>query len=530
MSSGGKSLVINSQERAVSTDINRLQLFSSYDRAELYRFMMNCAGGFDDFDAGGNGSQILTLGTPLSAEIMGAGFTVRPQTGAGVFDIHVDGGSMLAVFPDEDADSSVYKSITRDPGISANGVLVESANASGSTRIDVIECTVNPVISETDTRDIFNPATSLFSPVSVTKAVQYQLTYRVRLGNPGSGFPVPVSGWLPLAVASVPTGTTTNDQITFWDVRPLVSNRVFQPYNLRKNVAYLDRADFGIDVKSAPGHAYLTGDVFGNSCDSLGNKGGLYRTGGDLYRGTPGTSLGQGIDLNDTANQSGALGTGVAYLWLLEPFNLPRWARYTDASTGSRQPRSPRGMVVISPVAPIVGTDNSPASAITLPASTGLGTSTTCGLCFGCVHVTAGNVDQSVISSRDEQFAPNVFTIPAASGGSTVATWILHDGTTHPIFASSLIINFNFQVTPTLSGGGIINLLLQDSTVGTPNSWDLGQITYTGIASAVFTCSVTKRIPFIDFAAGTYPLQIVASVSNAVFTNPQTVQIIGWKI
>src|ERR1700729_3903361 len=214
MASGDKEMVINSLARAVSTDQTRMQKFANADRAELFRFLLDISMGSDDLDANGVLTQYTTQNNPLNAEIIGNGLTVKPVVGA--LDLLVDPGLLYLLNPDAAPDDSNYKYVN-DAGIGTTGLLAMTANSSGQTRIDVIECQnlVNAT-AETDNRDIFNPSTGAFNATTVSKAVKGYLTYRVRAGTPGSGFPGTAAGWLPLAVASVPTATTTNDTICFW--------------------------------------------------------------------------------------------------------------------------------------------------------------------------------------------------------------------------------------------------------------------------------------------------------------------------
>jgi hypothetical protein len=143
MPSGAKELVINSLERAVSTDINRLQKFSNQYRAELMRALLNTSFGTDDSQSGGQytpGSNSVT-GTPVSSEII-SGLLVQPQIGN--FNVLVTPGFVWMLNPDGAPDDSPYKEVL-DAGVPAAGTLTMSTNVSVSIRIDVIECqlTVN---------------------------------------------------------------------------------------------------------------------------------------------------------------------------------------------------------------------------------------------------------------------------------------------------------------------------------------------------------------------------------------------------
>jgi hypothetical protein len=356
-SSGWKEEIYNPSERALSSDLMRMQRFKGADAAEIWRKQIQDTRGTDDSLAGG-GALPLTITTtaPVSAEVHG-GLLVRPQNGS--LSLFVDDGIVTLIDPDspENPDESIYKFV-RDPGISVLGTLLMTANPAGSIRIDIIECarTGSPdLILETDNRDIFNPITGLFAPATVSKVSAGRLQYRVRAGVAGAGFPGLVAGWLPLAVVSNPPASTSNDDMTFWDVRPLISDRVWAPFKNAYTNPRLRRNYISIDRTAVAGKAFLIGQV--DASVHFANNGvdvGWYRLGGTMNRGTPGTD--GTCDLNDAANQSGALASP-CYVYLLEPYGLPRWARYLDSIAGTRVPRSPRGIPVVTTIAPVALTN-----------------------------------------------------------------------------------------------------------------------------------------------------------------------------
>jgi hypothetical protein len=370
MSHGWNEVIINTQERAISTDINRLQRFKEKDLAEVFRHMFDVYASTDD-DQLGTLNVPNTLETPLRAEILGNGLLVRPQGGS--LNLLVDSGVMMAIAPDAALDESDYKFI-RDDGVTTLGALTIAANASGSTRIDVIECRINTTALEVfDNRDVYNPTTGLFSATSLVKERRGRLEYRVRQGTPGSGMPANQSGWLPLAVASVPNGTTTVDTVTFWDVRPLLADRESaSTYRNNQLPKIVDARLRGSRQEFQPAHrthGYIDALFQGR------------RVGGRLRRGTPGTDADY-FEGTEAANQDGTItavnGTKV-HCYLAFPYSLPRWARYTDGPA-NRVPRSPKGIPIVSTVEP--NFFNQPSSAITLPTSTGLGGSTSTAMCI----------------------------------------------------------------------------------------------------------------------------------------------------
>jgi hypothetical protein len=527
MSSGGKQMVINTQERAVSTDINRLQAFQGAADGESWRALQNTYQGADDADGGGLYVPRLVQGNPSYADVH-AGLQVQPQIGN--LNLIVSAGFARLYDPDAvpSTDDSQYK-LVQDPGVVTVGSLVMTANASGSTRIDVIECQRSNVIVETDSRDIFNPVTGLFAATTVTKATQSLFTYRVRLGTPGSGWPGTQTGWMPLAVASVPTGTTTNDQITFWDVRPLVSNRIHQPHNLSSSDSIIDYVNGFLDCSTAA-HPKLGYTTRCSASDFIGTTGnGLYRLGG--YINDPGSFA--ALDVSSSNYQMSALGTGPVYIYLAEPFGLPRWAWYSSAAFGSRVVRSPKGVLILSTTPPL-GT-GTPSTALTLPPSLGFASTTGKAICIAVTHATANAVDGAFFANNKTQFASKyvssgnnspIFTASAGTIASPNATFAMVSNTNYPPNARALIVEFNLVVSTTFAADPIFYLFNLVDSLG--NSTEVGQASayVTSATNANLVC--TLRIPW-GASSGTPSLAAKITGSTATLVSA-TAQVIGWEL
>lgn len=407
MASGFREIVFNTQERLISPDLNRAQKFVSADVAELFRYMLDVTAN-DDLDAGAIIAQPNSVEAPLRAEIVN-GFLVRPDVGS--ITIRVDAGVAFCLAPDGAADESPYKYVRFDPGTTP-AVLSMTANASGSTRIDVVEMQVGGSQVVSDSRDVFNSSTGFFTAALVTKERRAGVVFRVRTGTPGSGFPGSVAGWLPLAVMSVPNGATTNDAVTFWDVRPVIADRQFGSAALSTTFGPSPEVNAFVD--------FATGPICTMVGQALAFANGR-RLGGALRRGTPGTD-GDSIVITDSANLDPSYttsGQGMAYVYLLTPFGLPRWARYTDSGSGVRQPRSPRGIPVVSRTAPLPS--GKPSAAITLPTSCGfVGGQTDDGACIAPFVMKVGG------GSYNHSYNGRVVHVETMAGansiGSTVPT------------------------------------------------------------------------------------------------------------
>lgn len=529
MSDGFRSLVINTQERAVSTDINRLQKFAHQEIAELFRSMLDVYPASDD-DQLGTITEPNTIETPLRAEILN-GLMVQPT--GGTTSVAISGGVAFFMAPDAAADESNYKFI-RDPGL-ATGSLTIAANASGSTRIDVIECQINatPAIV-TDSRDIFNTATGLFSAGTVTKETRGQLSYRVRAGTPGAGFPGTVSGWLPLAVVSVPNGATNVDTCTFWDVRPLVSDRTHL-YSTPKDMSDTLRGDGMITY--AAGVSTMTGHY-----EATYNG---RRLGGKMRRGGIGTD--GDLVLTDASNYAADVSfaaNSMTYVYLMVPYGLPRWARYTDGPA-NRVPRSPRGIPVLSSIAPDV--KGKPSAAITLPASLGFVTTTTAGVCIAadpCTiqdGATTRGPNQLWIAGRSQVFGgprPGGVFAGHSIAGSTAggkSTITFTPGTNFPANARRLYVSFAGNITSDntsaldIVGAAIFNT--SPATFATSIGRDLSILylaTTVGKTAYSFVWEGWIDVPY-KYPSAAAAFDVIVSDGNLWLTSA-SVQIKGWEL
>lgn len=428
---GFKAGVFNTQERAISSDLNRIQRFAHRDVAEFLRYWLDVT----DSDDNNTGviAEPASVEIPLRAEIFN-GLLCRPQ--AGSQNVFVDPGVVMLMAPDAGPDESDYKYV-HDAGTTTPGALVIAAGAVG-TRIDVVECRMNAVdLTATESRDVFDSVTGLFSATVVTKERQGRLEYRVRQGVAAAGYPGNVSGWLPLMVASVPIAAVSNDDVTFWDVRPLLSDRAFGSYNLSRDIPQVTAAQLTFD--EVPG-------LLRGSIDVVSGKG--RRLGGRMRRGTPGADA-DSISLSDAANQSGGalVANTLRYLYLVTPFSLPRWSRYASAPS-VRVPRNPRGIPILTGVVP-QHQRNAPSAVIALPASTGLGSSTSDAVCIGVVPVNSvaglssllvSNADHHVDLDTTVAVIDNLNISATSLGAGTLTTWDLVPNTNYPANARELYV------------------------------------------------------------------------------------------
>lgn len=537
-----KAIVINQSERAVSTDITRLQQFQAAFLAEVWRAMIDTSSGTDDLDAAGLYTPNTTTAAPDSA-IVFSGLLVQPAIGS--FAIGVTAGALGMLDPDAtpDPSDSPYK-VIEDPGV-ASGVLNETANTSGSTRIDLIIATRTTTVLETDSRDIFNNVTGLFTPSTVTKVQQQGLAYSIVSGTPGSGMPAIPTGCVVLMVASVPNGSTSNDTCTFWDVRPMFEDRLFSGFNVGSDYPRWHHCNYRVDTSSASGKALLVGTVDVSGSDQLTPSAGHRRLGGRLR--TSGVSADlpggiDGLDLNDSNNWASAPGTNLGYVYLLEGLaGLPRWARYTNVAAGVRKPRSPRGFLVVSTTPPthFYGT---PSAAVGVPTSTGLGAITTKqGICIAAVKYSSSAIARESICDGRGQWGD---WYPTVSGtGTTLSSTAFSvafnplELTQYPPGAKAVEVDVVVPLIAPSGGAPVsVNVVLND-----PDNNAIG-VLWSG---AFFAAEVSSNnpsfgvrlklpVPALYPSVGLWPgwyvvVNFSAPVNIGLVSSPTgTLQVVGW--
>lgn len=471
MSSGTSRLVYNTRERLISTDDNRAQAFLARAQQEAWRAQ------FDDLRANwrlfpGLAAQAQAVGAPLYGEVF-SGLFVRPDAPT---YLTVDPGmAMIVATNTPGMDDSPYWYVA-DPGVQAPGVLPFTPNATvGTLRWDVVECQPVDTLLESSNRDVYNPATGLFVPATLEKVRAARFTYRIRLGTPGSGFPGAAEGWLPLAVAAVRDGATGFDRVDFWDVRPLVCERVApQPLGpngdeglslitKNHNLAYLGTHNGYVEAEFA---GYLAGGALRTSTPAVslvrfGDA--AFADGGDF----------NGVNVSNPSNLGPyALGVNdIAYLAALFPQPpagqgfLPRWARYSEApvaSLGRRVPNGPRGILVITTTPP--GSNNL-YSPISFPTACQLGVPGV-GPVLAYATTFAGSVYGSSVS-KDGRFQHAKadgagWNFNASTFAADLVQWALVEGVHYPPGAKALILSINLTCT----AGFTVSHFLVLSTLG----------------------------------------------------------------
>lgn len=431
--SGARREQFNLRERAISDDFNRLQGFQAAALAELLRRLHLASA--ESAEAGGKAAVPSASGAPPAAVIF-EGLCARPEIGT--VNLFVSAGALAvclpAASPHPDDDPA---RVIRDPGVTNAGDLTLTAGAV-STRIDVVECQPYDLVQESDSRDQFDPATGTYAPTLLDKVVRGALAYRIRLGTPGGGLPAPAAGWLPLAVARVPSSATTWDDCDVWDVRPLLADLADPPHRLRRA---LPRARH----QSARAHVAGANDwrlVGAAECDDgegrlLGGELRTARAGSPAY-----LQLGPGAG---TIQEPGFSASASApwYVYLLVMPGYSRWAKLSPASSGERTPTEPRGIPVLTQKAP-EGLSGKPGSAISLPTATGLGGSTTLGVAVvaGAFGSGAAFLALTVAGGWSQLGEGGIAVAPTSGANTASVTYRLEGGVTHPPHARAVRVRF----------------------------------------------------------------------------------------
>lgn len=519
-------MVLGFRERVVSSDHNRLQAFMAAEIADAFRYL---------FDADAREDQAAALATlgiaaasPMRAVVIN-GSLVRPEIGT--FNLFVSAGMALCVSPEATAnpDDSPAQ-LVRDPGQAVAGALVISTPG-GGTRIDVIEVSVSQLVVESDNRDIFNPSTGTFTPALLNKVVEARFTYRVRAGTPGGGFPGTATGWLPLAVASVPSAAASNNDVTFWDVRPLLSDMANGTHIVRETWAGARRQQ-GSAIDETGAGAWRARGIF--ELELSGR-----RVGGELAPTGSGTTY---LDLTSASVQEpgfAAVASTPWYVYLAFPFGLPRWAKYSPSSVGYRVPVVPRGIPIFTQSKVPAGLSGKAGSAISLPTDTGLGSSTTEAIVAMAGVFGAGPAwCNSVMSDGWTVHNVPAILLAAVSGNNSSApVFNLVGNTSYPAHASALRLKFTSTLTiaSTTVLSVVRTVIVTDNTGSTTVFTWRRSSTEVGPVAGSFLDEFELDVPLVPNlpggAAQTLKVGLTYSVGGGAPTySSQGVYVMGWRL
>ena len=521
--SGYRRLIWNFRERVVSDDYNRaLQIVAAQHVDLLRRLHASTASAST---GGGKTTPATATANPLRAIVL-EGLRVRPEIGT--TSLFIEGGCALAVFPDgtPHPDDSPARLIS-DPGVQTAATLVLTAGG-GGTRIDVVECQPTSVVSEADSRDVFDPSTGLFAPVLVNKVARGGMSYRIRTGTAGAGWPGTASGWLPLAVCSVPSSASTWDDVTVWDVRPLLADLASPPHLAPQAFPSLRRQQGSV---IDDGSNWLARGIV------VGELGG-WLVGGELCPSLTGaTSL--VLDATGPHQEPGfaAVASRPWYLYLAQPFGLPRWCRLSPASSLERTPLEPRGIPIFSQKAP-AGLAGTPGSALALPTDTGLGNTTSSAIpvltgVFGAGTTFCGS---AVNSGGTRIVTPGISLAPTSGAASSSVLYNL-SSTEVPPNATAVRVRFTTVITDVAGDYTITRIAtMYDAPSGDVVVEERLAGTESVPAGGSFTDIFEVELPLPPNlptgAATTYQARLAITwiSGGAIAYSNQAMAIVGWRL
>lgn len=385
--SGITQVVINTRERAVSTDINRLQTEQSKARANMAKRMYN---NIYEWEAASNSgqraSEIETSkeDVPMSMDIFGGLRVIISgdflTVSAGSCGIKAESGSF------DVAKDSDYL-LVDDPGVTDISVLPFTQNLDTGRVCEIIEAAVNDVVLKSESRDIYDPLTGLFTPSLITKIAAARLTYRIRRTTGGAGtWAGTVINWTPLAVAVHEGLSTSFNNVTFYDVRPLIidrhdgmSRRTMPPRMMTHKRFHMGMEFITTTTFIGGTYDFPIGGPGTNAGFNIANQYRAFGTIGQTLPGKPDTgSDAVRIDVEDADYWANGAPTPNADRWVYFgvqfPHNLPRWIKYGSAVnpvTGGREPGQSMGLFSIAAV--VGDTVDGGASGFPIPAAYGIG-------------------------------------------------------------------------------------------------------------------------------------------------------------
>lgn len=455
--SGRDHVLINTRERAVSTDINSLQERSA--RATSLTMQRQANDRYEWNNGRGVATELAANADPLNADVLG-GLAVT------VFSTHllIDAGtlSVRATTSGFQASKDSDLIIVQSDGVTSSLILQFNANSDG---VDVVECEVVELITSTENRDIYDPVTGLFTASLVTKAAEATLNFRIRQGASGTGFPGTVSGWLPLAIGVQNIVPTSFTDVDFYDVRPMVNERTSNPsrVGVPRALQLAHRCQWAVH-ETVPGTFFVSGNFYapwGPGPDALDTQGGGYRLHGRIgptlpFTDNDGASDEQQLEITNTDHWGAGItaipgATRWAYLVSIQPFGLPRWCRYVGVAT--RVPGLTMGLYVLIDASVTGNLETSGVvSGVPLPTAYRLGAQTETGRVIACLQQTSSN-------TFDEAYCTDgLMRINGLSLGTSSASLQTVNGST---LEWEFDVGRLFDVTDTFLPGGTTGVELQ---------------------------------------------------------------------
>jgi hypothetical protein len=231
-----------------------------------------------------------------------------------------------------------------------------------------------------------------------------------------------------------------------WDVRPLLADLARPPHLVTEDFPRSYQAH-GSAIEESAGQWRARGlmvkDLSGWKC------------GGDLAPAQSGVTYLRLDSSAPTIQEAGFSATPERpwYLYLAQPFGLPRWSKLSPATSLERTPQAPRGIPIFSQKVPTgLSGKVSSGTPLSLPTATGLG-----GTTANATVVMAGYFGTglptfrpvTVEDGRATLYPPGVKLTPTSGDTTDVVTYSLVGNTTHPANAVEVLVVFVTVVTDT---------------------------------------------------------------------------------
>ena len=330
--------------------------------------------------------------------------------------------------------------------------------------------------------------------------------------------------------------------MTFWDVRPLVNDRVFGNGNTGPDLPRRTKQLWTAGLES--GAMEMQGIIEATSGAGPG-LGMSRRLGGQLRRGSPGVDYNQPyIVLNDSANNEAGFSpsSGFCYLYLLTPFNLPRWARYTDATSSPRIPRSPRGIPIRSGATPSHAYGQ-PSTSIKFPSVFGFAeTATTDGVCIAALPYYSEAVQTATCSASIVDANGNAGEATGSGGAADTGHFTLIEGQTFPggVTRIRCVLYASIQINNVSTVGTMNPLLETYNTNDTSAQIALHSLDTQIISGATGSPSLTVQWNFWLELATAYPESAGPQTYQMNYTlnhptdqctnlSAPTLAVVGWE-
>ena len=511
MSSGFRNVVINPRERAISTDINRLQSMIGYNLAEILRFMTL---GSQNNSVSEPFYPTDPANAPLQATIIeGLGVTFDSATTR----TYVSPGAMVTVGTATDADDNTYK-VVIDPGVNDGSLYPLTPNTSGSTRFDIFECSIEDALEETATRQMYDESTDSFADATVSKVRAYHCVYQLRAGTPGGGIPAFAPGWLPLMIAWVPNGATIWSQCKCWDVRPLMSDFIHSTMAVTNTYQNHRKAVVAMDAGVLDGYAI--------AISAKREVGGELNTGGAT------------IDITSASNQEASFATSTNHPWYVYaafPKSLPRWLQY-NMTTGTTS-YGMKGIPVVSRSSPTYGSGQ-PLTPITMPtwfADSSLVYSAAC-LFAGMSPNDTNFPDTLTIDGIGTyqgggSWGECPHTIDATTHDSNSGTFNFVEGTNFPCGARAIYVTFNLTTSTASTNNNITTSLAVYNDAGSLIT-QFHQKAMIVISGAAISESFPARIAIHNPGSLDTTWKVIYSyyAPSSVSVTSITARVTGWEM